>query len=192
MKNENIICVSVANMKANFDMTKTSWPIDIEKLNSLPYQFLFRPDVEKDFTQKQLIPYAIVVNNEGKVLCYQRAGSEKRLSGIWSAGIGGHVNDTDKSDSIFQTLKNGLIREFEEEIGFKLTDSMMQVCGMINEEETEVGYCHTGVVFRINIDTTDFTFDSEISNPTWLSSEEIDFSNFELWSSLAIKLVFNI
>lgn len=192
MKNENIICVSVADMKANFDMTKTSWAIDIDKLNSLPHQFLFRPDVEKDFTQKQLIPYAIVVNNEGKVLCYQRAGSEKRLSGIWSAGIGGHVNDTDKSDTVFQTLKNGLIREFEEEIGLKLTDDMMQVCGMINEEETEVGYCHTGVVFRINLDTTDFTFDTEISNPTWLSAEEMDFSNFELWSGLAIKLVLSL
>lgn len=192
MKEENIICVPVDVMKKNFDMTKTSWTIDMEKLNSLHHEFLFRPDVEKDFTQKQLIPYAIVVNSENKVLCYQRAGSEKRLSGIWSAGIGGHVNDKDKSDTVFQTLKNGLIREFEEEIGFKLTDDMMTVCGMINEEETEVGYCHTGVVFRINIDNTNLVFDTEISNPTWLSAEEIDYSNFELWSSLAIKLVFSL
>lgn len=189
MKNENIICVSVADMKAHFDMTKTSWPIDIDKLNSLPHQFLFRPEVEKDLTQKQLIPYAIVVNNEGKLLCYQRAGSEKRLSGIWSAGIGGHVNDTDKADTIYQTLMNGLIREFEEEIGVKLTENMIQICGMINEEETEVGHCHTGIVFLIKINSTDFQFDTEISNPTWMDTENMDFKHFELWSRLAIKMV---
>lgn len=192
MKEENIICVPIEVMQQHFDMTKQSWPIDIGLLNSLQHNFLFRPDVEADFTQKQLIPYAIVVNSENKVLCYQRAGSEKRLSGIWSAGIGGHVNDHDKGDTVFDTLRNGLIREFEEEVGVSITEAQFKVCGMINEEQTEVGHCHTGIVFRIDMDTADFIFDTEIRNPTWLSTEDINFSNFELWSSLAIKLVFGL
>lgn len=192
MKEESILCVPVEIMKLNFDMNQNLWAIDVEKLNSLSHSFLYRPDVEKDFTQKQLIPYAIVVNNRDEVLCYQRAGSEKRLSGIWSAGIGGHVNDGDKDMTIFDTLVRGLIREFEEEIGISLTPDMIKVCGMINEEETEVGYCHTGVVFRVNLDSSNMVFDTEISTPTWVSPNDMDFEKYELWSSLAIKLVFGL
>lgn len=192
MKNENIICVPVEVMKQHFDMTKYSWKAEDAEINSLPHDFLFRPDVEKDFSQKQLIPYAIVVNAKGEVLCYQRAGSEKRLSGIWSAGIGGHVNDTDKAGTVVETLCNGLIREFKEEIGVDIERSQINLCGMINEEESEVGYCHTGVVVRIDIGDAEFSFDTEISNPTWIAPQDMDFAKFELWSSLAIKLVFNL
>lgn len=189
MKEENIICVPVETIKYKFDLSRQSWPIDIDLLNSLEYSFLYRPDVENDYTQKQLIPYAIVVNHKGEILCYQRAGSEQRLKGIRSAGIGGHVNDTDRGATIFETLKKGLIREFEEEIGISITSDMLCVCGMINEEETNVGHCHTGIVFRVNIESDNMQFDSEISNPTWILPDKIDYSKFELWSSLAIKLI---
>lgn len=189
MKNENVICVPVEAMKRHFDMSLTSWHISNDEINGLPHSYLFRPEVEKDFTQKQLIPYALVINQNGQVLCYQRAGSEKRLSGIWSAGIGGHVNDQDKADNVFDTLINGLIREFQEEIGVTLRPEQIELVGMINEEETEVGYCHTGVVFKLEAEDNEMNFDAEICNPTWKHLSEIDYSKFEIWSALAIKLL---
>lgn len=189
MKEEYVMCVSLEDIRRSYDLTRQSWMIDVKVLNALDYSFLFRPDVENDFSQKQLIPYAIVVNGNGEVLCYQRAGSEERLSGIWSAGIGGHVNDNDKGGTVLATLENGLIREFKEEIGISLTPGKMSVLGMINEEETEVGHCHTGIVFRIDADSDEMAFDSEISNPTWIKPTDIDYSKFELWSALAIKLL---
>lgn len=191
MKKENVICIPTEILKDQFDLVQQSWPIDIELLNSLEFSFLPRQEVENDFSQKQIIPYAIVVNDAGEVLCYQRAGSEKRLSGIWSAGIGGHVNDTDKGDTIFNTLINGLVRELKEEIGITLTYSSLSVRGMINEEETEIGHCHVGVVFRIDIDPKEMQFDTEISNPTWIVPKNMNFHEFELWSKLAVKLAFD-
>ena len=192
MKNENIICVPTSEIRQRFDLTKTSWKIAIEEINTLPYQFLPRPEAETDFSQKQLIPYAIVQNPQGEVLCYQRAGSENRLLGIWSAGIGGHVNDGDKGASVFDTLCNGLVREFGEEICITPAVEQMTLAGMINEEETEVGHCHIGVVFRIILEEMPTDFDREISHPVWMAPSEMDFTKFELWSGLAIKLVMKL
>lgn len=189
MKNENIVCVPFAVMSRHFDMGKTHWVTSRDQIDALEHLFLFRPDAERDFTHKQLIPYAIVQNDNDEILCYQRAGSEKRLSGIWSAGIGGHVNDIDKLPSLYDTLCNGLIREFQEEVGVELELSDIKLAGMINEEFSEVGHCHTGVVFSVNIHQRVLSFDAEVSNPTWMKVFDIDYSKFELWSSLAIQLI---
>lgn len=189
MKNENIVCVTTRNMQQHFDLSRNAWHASVEAINLLPFTFVPRPEAENDFSLKQLIPYAIVVDNEGKVLCYQRAGSEKRLSGIWSAGIGGHVNDLDAGESLYNILLNGLQREFHEEIGIELEPKNFSLAGMINEEETEVGHCHTGVVFKVTLPCTSLSFDSEISNPHWFAPHDIDYSKFELWSALAIKLL---
>jgi predicted NUDIX family phosphoesterase len=82
----------------------------------------------------------------------------------------------------------GLKREFREEVGVLLHDNDMELLGMINEEETAVGHCHTGVVFRVNVNSEQLKFDAEIGLPQWENPKDLDLGNFELWSGLALRL----
>lgn len=188
MKNENVVCVPVSEMKKAFRLEDQYWKANEQDINQLQFEYRERASVEKDFNYKQLIPYAIVQNGEGKILVYQRCGSEKRLSNMYSVGIGGHVNDKDEGDNLYEVLTNGLIREFEEEVGVKLKKEQVNLLGMINEEISEVGHCHTGIVFHVDLDGSQMKFDAEIGNPQWTDPNQIDLSKFELWSSLAIKV----
>lgn len=189
MKDENVLCVPTEQMRLAFDLSLGSWQISMEELNRLPQCFEKRALLEQDYTYKQLIAYALVFDDQGQVLTYQRCGSEKRLKGIWSAGIGGHVTDEDRQITPYNTLLQGLKREFSEEIGLELQDGDVELLGMINEEETEVGHCHTGVVFRVNVASEQMRFDKEIGLPQWKNPEELDLEKFELWSGLALRLV---
>ena len=191
MKDENVICVPVEAMKKAFDMNKQYWKTDVAAIDSLPSLYINRRIAENDFTHKQLIPYAILLNKQGEMFCYQRHGSEKRLADIYSVGIGGHVNDHDDGETISQHLVNGLRREFKEEVGIEVSESQFELAGMINEEKTEVGHCHTGVVFKVLVDNVNFTFDAEIGNPQWKRIEDLDLAKFELWSTLALRLMFD-
>lgn len=188
MKQENVICVPISNMMEVFDLNKTVWKVTSKDINGLRFCFISRSDAEKNFDYKQLIPYAIVQDEEGLVLTYQRCGSEKRLSEMFSVGIGGHVNDLDFGQSLYDRLLAGLKREFDEEIGVRLSDTQINLIGMINEEQTEVGHCHTGVVFLVKLDRTKLKFDEEIGNPRWSAKNDLDLDRFELWSSLALML----
>lgn len=189
MKDENVMCVPLDAMKKVFDMNEQFWMTNVAAIDLLPVLYINRKVAESDFLQKQLIPYAVLQNEQGEVFCYQRKGSEKRLADLYSVGIGGHVNDHDGGGTVSQRLINGLIREFREEVGAELSESQFVLAGMINEEKTEVGHCHTGVVFKVINGETDFKFNAEIGNPQWKKIDDLDLSKFELWSALALKLM---
>ncbi len=189
MKNENVMCVPIEALMATFDMSQQYWTADEKSINVLPYEYINRSVAEKNFTHKQIIPYAVAQNGKGEVLCYQRHGSEKRLADFYSVGIGGHVNEHDTGETLSKRLINGLRREFKEEVGIEMGARQFNLAGMINEEQTEVGHCHTGVVFRVLVDNADFTFDAEIGNPQWKRIADLDLSKFELWSALALTLL---
>lgn len=112
-----------------------------------------------------------------------------KLSNMYSVGIGGHVNDCDRGGDLYHILLNGLKREFKEEVGVSLTDGQIKLLGMINEEQTEVGHCHTGVVFHVICDGLQMNFDAEIGNPQWMDPNRDDIGKFELWSKLALTLI---
>lgn len=191
MKDENILCVSTNTMKSVFDLSKSAWTVTLSELNQLPMTFVKRLNAETDCSYKQIIAYALVFNEKGEVLCYSRHGSEKRLAGLRSVGIGGHVNDNDLGETMFETLQKGLIREIQEELNVRLSSKQINFLGMINEEQTEVGHCHTGVVFKIELTSDLLHFEDEINNPLWCNPENIDLTQFEIWSGLAIQLVRN-
>lgn len=192
MKNENVLSVPVQELHKVFDMSKMFWRGSISQIDSFEQRFEPRSVAETDFTMKQVIPYALLLDESGRVLSYRRCGSEKRLKGIRSVGFGGHVNDGDRSDTFSLTLRNGLIRELTEEIGLSVVADELVFVGFINEEETEVGHCHIGAVFTIIPGGRELHFDAEIGNPEWISPASIDLTQFELWSSLALQLVVSI
>lgn len=189
MKNENVLYAARADLEKFFDLTRDVFSLSVAVLNQIPFSFVPRADAENDPTKKQLIPYVLVQNAEGRLLSYRRCGSEKRLAQKLSLGIGGHVNDGDLKDSLYGTMVAGVCREIKEEIGIDAVPEQLKLRGLINEEITEVGHVHTGVVFTLAIDASSVSFDTEIGSPQWIEPKELDETSAELWSALALKLL---
>lgn len=110
--------------------------------------FMERPAAEIDPTHKQLIPYTIF-HHQGRYLIYTRGGSsgEKRLVAKKSIGIGGHINPIDQhQDGLGKSMYfNAVEREIAEELQLGGTHTQT-VIGLINDDATEVGSVHLGVV----------------------------------------------
>lgn len=189
MKNENVLCIPLDTLRKIFDLNRDYWVCNSNTIDFLSYEYIPRSEAEENFAYKQIIPYALVFNSEDKLFYYQRCGSEKRLSGLQSAGIGGHVNDKDLGTSLYEKIVSGLIREIKEELGIEINHNQLNLLGMINEDISAVGHCHIGVVFKIIANENHMTFENELGNPLWKKTNELDLSQFELWSSLAIKLL---
>src|SRR3989344_1241415 len=71
-------------------------PAKYLKLILANYTFLPRGEVENDHSWQQIIPY-LVLGWGGKIFLMKRKGdhTESRLSGMYSIGVGGHVNKED-------------------------------------------------------------------------------------------------
>lgn len=153
--------------------------------------WLERSAIEHDPNFKQLIAYAIVTDASGHIASYVRHGSETRLHGIWSCGVGGHVDPSDEGTTVLQTVKNGLLRELSEEFSdFRLENVLIRYCGIINEIESELGRCHFGIVFHVQLASgCIFHAAEELRGLQWFSYDEIRTKKTELWSQMALALV---
>jgi predicted NUDIX family phosphoesterase len=113
--------------------------------------YINRSSAEQDKRYKQLIPYVILICN-GKILRYRRGkgGQETRLHGLYSVGIGGHISDEDSGlFSKDQGYREGMRRELMEEVAVEeVNDAAVAV---INDDSTEVGYVHFGVVHVMHV-----------------------------------------
>ncbi|MCX6924202.1 MAG: hypothetical protein NT154_13470, partial [Verrucomicrobia bacterium] len=105
-----------------------------------------RSEAEQDKRFKQLIPYVLIICH-GKILRYRRGrgGQETRLHGLYSVGIGGHISEEDHG--LFSSrvgYQDGMRREIMEEVA---VDEVKEAAvGVINDDSTEVGQVHFGVV----------------------------------------------
>jgi predicted NUDIX family phosphoesterase len=115
-------------------------------------RFMPRASAETDPNFKQVIPYVIIT--EGKnVLHYVRGkkAGEQRLVAKGSIGIGGHINQEDEVSLLYnkpfglETFQDAVRREVWEEVSFSGTFDARPV-GLINDDSTEVGRVHFGVV----------------------------------------------
>ncbi len=120
--------------------------------------FTPRPPAETDPTLKQIIPYALLVH-EGRVLHYVRGkkAGEQRLVAKGSIGIGGHMNPQD--EDFFRPLDRdaydaAVQREVGEELklGARYTNHAV---ALLNDDSTEVGRVHLGVVHVFTLETAD-------------------------------------
>ncbi len=156
--------------------------------------FLDRSQVEHDPRWKQIIPYVLTyVPKDRTVGCYRRKGSEARLHGLESLGIGGHVTLADArraSRHPCAAVRPGMMREMAEEFE-GLSEIVNPVfCGVINEEWTPVGEVHLGLVFRWDVpDPEALAPGKELGGFRWLPVEEALRRPLELWSRLALTLL---
>lgn len=113
--------------------------------------YLNRSEAEQDKRYKQLIPYILLISG-GRILRYRRGkgGQETRLHGLYSVGIGGHISEEDhglfSSDRGYQ---DGMRRELMEEVA--LDEVKEAAVAVINDDSTEVGQVHFGVVHVMQV-----------------------------------------
>jgi predicted NUDIX family phosphoesterase len=120
-------------------------------------RFMVRSEAETNPAFKQLIPY-VIISCDGKILSYvrgKRAG-ETRLVGLRSIGVGGHINPTDEKMPLFdvdfrEVYRTAVQREVAEEVTIegRHRDS---VVALINDDSTEVGKVHLGIVHHWRLD----------------------------------------
>lgn len=159
-----------------------------------PTHASYRPRnlMEDDPSFKQLIPYCIFRCN-GEVFQYQRGNSqgESRLHAKRSVGVGGHVSTLDL-DGEGCAYSEGMKREIEEEV-FLEAKWTEQCVGLINDDETEVGKVHLGVVHVFDLETPDVKpkeasmLDAGFRQPDAMLD---DLDVFETWSQICLKALF--
>ncbi len=157
--------------------------------------FIDRARAENDTGFKQIIPYILLADSENRLATYSRNGSEKRLAGRMSLGIGGHLQSEDFTDGRFswpELFGKALQRELLEELPGFVFPADPEFLGIINEELSPVGRVHIGMVFVIRgINAADVVSGEELGALDWVSVSELTSMNgigFELWSWLALQL----
>jgi predicted NUDIX family phosphoesterase len=152
--------------------------------------YLNRSDAEQDKRYKQLIPYVLVICN-GKILRYRRGrgGQETRLHGLYSVGIGGHISDEDHG--LFSNdlgYQEGMRRELMEEVA--IDEAKEAPVAVINDDSTEVGYVHFGVVHIMHVaNETIVGRRSGILGPEFIPMVEAvkNVSGYESWSCFCLE-----
>jgi predicted NUDIX family phosphoesterase len=152
--------------------------------------YLNRSDAEKDKRYKQLIPYVLIMCN-GKILRYRRGkgGGETRLHGLFSVGIGGHISEED--NGLFSKAvgyEEGMRRELLEEVDIEEMQSAP--VAVINDDSTEVGYVHFGVVHVLHVANENVAGRrSGIVAPEFIPIADAskDPSVYESWSRLCVE-----
>jgi len=153
--------------------------------------YLNRSEAEQDKRYKQLIPYALILCND-KILRYRRGkgGQETRLHGLYSVGVGGHISEED--NGLFSSSQLGyteaMRRELMEEVAIDATKEV--AVAVINDDSTEVGYVHLGVVHIVHV-TDESVADrrSGIVGPEFIPITEAvkNPSAYESWSSFCLQ-----
>jgi predicted NUDIX family phosphoesterase len=173
-------------------------------LNTLlnPRHTSYRPrhEVEEDPGYKQLIPYVIFryCDAAGNVQLFQytrgKGQGEGRLHSKRSVGIGGHISAEDSAEGTHATAayQEGMRRELAEEVRI---DTRYDECcvGLINDDETEVGRVHLGVVHIFDVERPLVQpMEADLMEAGFRPLEEIlhDTSGFESWSQICLDALF--
>ena len=159
------------------------------------YEVKRRGDMEEDPSYKQLIGYVLLKDaNTNEVLVYKRlvGGGEARLHGKASVGIGGHMNEVE-GKTIFEMLKINAARELNEEVGVSEEEALnnLHFIGLINDDKTEVGQVHIGVVYECKVDKSKVEVkEDDTLVIKWMTADEAkEEENYETWSEF-LKPIF--
>lgn len=161
--------------------------------------FIPRVDCETDFNYLQLLPYAVVMTHDGRIIGYNRptkGGGEVRLAGNFSIGFGGHVELEDAVSAlgcdVTDTLDRALLRELDEEI--RIEENLIglsrhvyslpslqdfRLLGIIRSQESDVDRVHLGLVYLVVCDISGMSEPvattpepDQVINPRILTLEE--------------------
>ncbi len=132
-------------------------PTILDKKNN-SFQPRSQAETNPDF--KQIIPYVVITDGKN-ILHYVRGkkAGEQRLVAKGSIGIGGHINDVDYKEPLLAFTKAPLLastfgnQEFQDAVEREVREELSiqgvfdaKPIGLINDDSTEVGRVHFGVV----------------------------------------------
>lgn len=206
---EQILCARTADLPPTWLPEAGAIPLHesvlLDILASISPHWLTRPAAENDPAFKQWIPYVLVQNDCQQLAAYPRRGTEARLHGLWSVGIGGHINlqdlraakvSSDLRHFWQQALWAGLRRELQEEFPAAARGTT-RFLGLIHESCTKVGRVHLGAVFFHEVCGKPHPPGPELTDLQWLPRAAFGHGDwlperFELWSRLALELLADI
>ena len=167
----------------------------------VPANISYRPrdEMEQDPSFKQLIPYIIFRHqaSDGTVSLFRyrrgQGNGEARLRSKVSIGIGGHISNEDTGvDGNSDPYAEGMRRELSEEV--IIETSYKDTCaGMINDDETEVGKVHLGVVHIFDVESQDVRpREKEIAEAGFVPLQELQsqIEEMESWSKICLQSLF--
>ncbi len=124
-----------------------------------------------------------------------RAGTgqgESRLHRKVSIGVGGHISACDHREHAAESYAEGMRRELDEEVAIQTAYSE-RILGMINDDETDVGQVHLGVVHLFTVQEPLVTSRKEdiledgFRPLTWLEQRR---DQMESWSRICFDAIF--
>lgn len=172
------------------------YDFDLTQVKDDDYHFINRKVVDnKDndvyqnigFHLPQILPYIAITDGKGNYLSYSRKGSETRLHGSKSIGIGGHVDITDlDTTDIKKTIYTATDRELFEEAHIPLYQEY-QFNKIIVDTSNSVGCVHVGLFTTLVYPNV--IPQEELYNAEWLSLEELisNIHSYENWSRIVIN-----
>jgi len=155
-----------------------------------------RAEMEQDPSFKQLIPYVIFRYRDaaGQTSLFQytrgKGQGEARLHAKRSVGVGGHISVDDAAQP--SAYEEGMRRELEEEVVID-TPYRGKMVGLINDDESDVGKVHLGVVHLLDVDRPAVApRESEIIDAGFRPASDLlfDMARFETWSQICLKALF--
>ena len=169
-----------------------------ELLNPENTSYRPRTEMEDDPSYKQLIPYVIFRfrdDNGEHVFRYTRGTGqgEERLHCKRSIGVGGHIStvDLDVAGEI-NPYDEGMHRELNEEV--IIETAYRDTCvGLINDDQTEVGRVHLGVVHVFDLQQPAVRpRESDLVEAGFSLAKNLceDLNGFESWSQICLQALF--
>ena len=156
-------------------------------------RFMDRSRAETDPAYKQLIPYVLLVC-EGECLTYVRGkrSGETRLVGHRSIGIGGHINPADDMPLFNRSFHEAYLTAVEREVSEEVCvegNHEDRVVALLNDDSTEVGQVHLGIVHCWTLDTPTVSKKEQmITQMAFMSPAELSEvrDTMETWSDLCL------
>ncbi|MEZ6131762.1 MAG: phosphoesterase [Planctomycetaceae bacterium] len=159
-----------------------------------PIHASYRPRnlMEQDPSYKQLIPYCIF-QCDGQVFHYMRGTDtgEARLHARRSVGVGGHVSTLDLNGA-GSAYSEGMKREIQEEV-FLQAEWTERCVGLINDDQSDVGKVHLGVVHIFDLKSTQVTpREKSMLQAGFAQPEQLlrELDEFETWSQICLTALF--
>lgn len=171
MKHEDVMVVNTSALVPLFngrgaDLIRDTAPEIIDLIEETHF-FILRADAEASPQYRQIIPYVIVTHGDD-VFTLRRTPkqSETRLHHKVSIGVGGHINPG-------HGIIEGMQKELDEEIEVD-GDFDLEFAGILNDESTDVGRVHLGVVYVLRAtDKNVRVRETEKMTGEWLHKREL-------------------
>jgi predicted NUDIX family phosphoesterase len=161
----------------------------IDQIATLAVQcgtFIDRPEAETDPGHKQIIPYAVIRHAERYFLLQRKSTQgEHRLHNKLSIGVGGHINPSVAAPDS-HVIREGLKREIDEEL-YIAPGYNERLVGLINDDTTDVGRVHLGVLFEIDSLSPDVRVrETHKMDGAWalMGHLEKSYEGLETWSQI--------